>query len=226
MLVKVLIVYFMSFLALLALYYFYLYPYFADFYDNNKVIPNLENWIKENDRKVYSDRIIKTNSNPINIVIVTQKNIDDIFEKIWWKANLSFSSWKIGFKKFINLLMQNSPPISDFYHYNFTQNHQYQDLEWWNIKREHIRFWEIWKLENWNKIYIWTVSRDKWISFMINNWIPIIGHWIDKNIDKSRDLIKDLIINNFKNTKVKILDFESFWKKNYFTDGDVVILEV
>ena len=120
--------------------------------------------------------------------------------------------------------MQNSPPVSDFYHYNFTQNYQYQD--WWNIKREHIRFWEIWKLNNWNNIYIWSVSRDKWISFMINNWIPVIGHWIDKNIDKSRDLIKNLIINNFKNTKIKMLDFESFYKKNYFTDGDVVILEI
>lgn len=223
---KYLFSYFFIFLFILSYYYFFLYPKDAKFYDNTQKIENIELFLKNIEKKIYSDKIIKTNSNPINIAIVTDKDIDFLMQKIWWEKNLSFSSWEIDFFKFFSLLKSKTPPISDYYHNSFNQNYQYQDISNSNKSRNHIRFWQVWKDNSWKNIFIWSVSQDNNFWIMINNWLPIIGHSIEKNIDFSRNYFINLLKKNFENITLKKIDFSDFSKKNYFTDWDIYFINI
>ena len=223
---KYVIFYCIFFSIVLIYYFFFLYPKDAHFYDKEKIITNVEQFLKETPKKVFSDKVVTTNSNPINVVIITENNLDEIIEKINWKKNLSFSSWEINFWKFLKLLREKEPPISDYYHNNFNQNFQYQDFSKTNSKRDHIRFWEVWKTLEWKKIFLGSVSRDKSYAFMINNWILVIWHSIYKNIDLTRDNFVTLLEKNFKNIKKTEINFWKFKEKNYFTDWKIFILEI
>lgn len=220
---KFFIVYFFTFICILAYYFFYLYPIEAKFYEETKIL-DLEKYISEMDKKIYSDKVIKSNSNPINIVIVTDKNLDDIMEKISRKKNLSFSSSEITIPKFWKLFFKKEPPISDYYHNSFNQNFQYQDFSKSSANRNHIRFWLVWEDNFWKKIYLSSVSEDKNYAFMINNWIPVIWHSIEKNIDSTRDYFISILSKNFEKMEIKDLEFWNFEEKNYFTDGKIIIV--
>lgn len=218
--------FFLFFVLVLFYYYFYLYPKEAKFYDKNIIISDLTEYLKNISKKVYSDKIIKTNSNPINLVLITSKDLDFIMSEIWWKKNMSFSSWKINIFKFIELFFDKTLPISDFYHNDYNQNFQYQDFSKSTKIRNHIRFWQVWKNLNWENIYLGSISKDKNFTIMINNWLPIIWHSIYRNIDLTRDYFLSLIEKKFWEKKIEKIDFPSFQKKNYFTDWDIFIIKI
>lgn len=218
--------FFLFFVLVLFYYYFYLYPKEAKFYDKNIIISDLTEYLKNISKKVYSDKIIKTNSNPINLVLITSKDLDFIMSEIWWKKNMSFSSWKINIFKFIELFFDKTLPISDFYHNDYNQNFQYQDFSKSTKTRNHIRFWQVWKNLNWENIYLGSISKDKNFTIMINNWLPIIWHSIYRNIDLTRDYFLSLIEKKFWEKKIEKIDFPSFQKKNYFTDWDIFIIKI
>lgn len=218
--------YILFFLFILFYYYFYLYPKEAVFYDWEVIIKDVKSYIKLVDRKIYSDKIIQTNSNPINIILIIDKDLDSFMESIFWHKNLSFSSWEISPKKFFQLLFEKTPPISDYYHQGFNQNFQYQDISNSAAKRNHIRFWQVWKDSSWKKIFLASISKDKNFSLMINNGLPVIWHSIYKDVDATRDNFINLLRKNFENISLEKLDFPSFQKKNYFTDGDIFLIEI
>lgn len=219
-------IYSLSFFSILAYYYFFLYPVDAKFYDNKNIIYDIKSYLNDFDKKIYSDKVIQTNSNPINIIIVSDKNINEIMFWIWWKENLSFSSWKINFSKFVKLLLDKEPPISDYYHNWFNQNHQFQDFSNSNLKRNHVRFWEIWKNEFWDNVYIWSVSKDKNFTIMINNWLPIVWHSIYENIDFTRNMFKDILMEKFPESKIEFINFQKIYEKNYFTDWQIFVFYI
>lgn len=224
--IKYSIIYFFVFIFILSYYFFFLYPKDAIFYDKNNIIKNVENFISNSEKQIFSDKIIKINSNPINLVIISNKNTDEIMENIWWKKNLSFSSSNINISTFFYLLYKKEPPISDYYHNWFNQNSQYQETSKSNWRRNHIRFWEIWKNTNWKNIYIASISEDKNFSIMLNNWLPIIGHSIYRNTDLSRNIFIKNLQKNFENIKIKSLDFWKINIKNYFSDWKIYIIEI
>lgn len=218
--------FFASFIFVLIYYYFFLYPKDAVFYDEKRIIYDFEKYIYEMDKKIYSDKIIKTNSNPINLVIITENNLDEIMEKIAWKKNLSFSSGEITISKFFELFNKKEPPISDYYHNWYNQNFQYQDFSKSSAKRNHIRFWLIWQTISWEKIYISSVSEDKNYSLMINNWLPIIWHSIEKDIDRTRDYFLSVLSKNIEKMEVDEFFFKQIKQKNYFTDGKIIVIKI
>lgn len=221
---KIFIIYIILFFFTVFIYFFHLYPKYIDKYNSNEIIENIEQYILEKWRLIHSDNIIKTYSNPINLVIITDKNIENVFSKINWIENKSFSSGEISFKKYLNLIKKKQPPISDFYYNNFVQNYQFQNKTWGNIYRQHIRLWEIWQTKDFKKIYIASVSKDDWLTIMINNGLFIPAHDIDYEIDKSRDNFIDNLRDNFS---VRLSEYKmNYLEKNeYKTDWIIKQIE-
>lgn len=223
---KYFLLYTLIFIIILFYYFFYLYPKESVFYDENQEIKNISLFLEKNDKKIFSDKIIKTNSNPINLVLITNKNLDSLMNEIWWKKNLSFSSSQIDILKFWELFFKKEPPISDYYHNWFNQNFQYQDFSKSSRKRNHIRFWKIWKTKDRKNIYLSSISKDKNYSIMINNWLPIIWHSIYKNIDYTRDYFIEILKKNFEKININYIKFPEIKEKNYFSDWKIFILEI
>ncbi len=224
-LIKTFFIYIAVFMWILTIYFFYLYPKSAELYPENSKISHIEEYLTTSPQFIYSDKIISAYYNPINLVFVTDQNIQDVFTNINWVENKSFASDNISLKEYFSLLQKWQPPISDFYHNNYVQNYQFQNNSGGNIYREHIRLWLIGKDENNKNIYVSSVSKDDWIAIMLNNGLPVLAHDIEYNIDESRE---DLLWEIDKKYDIKIKDFQSkkySWSA-FETDGIIKIIEI
>lgn len=222
---KIIWIYLTIFFAILAIYFFYLYPSSAKFYSGDAYIPDIKNYLEETDRFIYSDKVVKLYYNPINIVLITDRDILQVFNNINWKKNQSFSSDNITFPSYIESLRLGTPPISDFYHQEQTQNYQFQNAWGKSIVRDHIRLWHIWKTENGKNIYLSSISEDDALWLMISNGLLILWHDIEHNIDISRDAFVQTIGKTYDNLKVENFPYPVHEWGSFETDWIVKILE-
>ena len=223
--IKTFFIYISVFISILTIYFFYLYPKTAESYPENTNIKNIEQYLINFPQFIYSDKVILSYYNPINVVIITEKNIQEIFKNINWIQNKSFAWDNISLKEYFELLQKWQPPISDFYHNNYVQNYQFQNNTGGNIYREHIRLWDVGKDKNNKNIYIASVSMDDGIAIMLNNWLPVIAHDIEYNIDESREKLVEEINNKYE---IKIKNFQSkkySWSA-FETDGVIKVIEI
>jgi len=170
---------------------------------------------------------------PINIIMKTTLNIEDIVDSSWFRNDI-FKQNHITFLRYIHLLEEKIPPVSSLYFIDLPQNFAYQYKTDSLSKREHIRFWEFSYRKSDLKTYYASISYDYGYELSFYNYFIAPIHKIDKNIDKSRDFFRKYLLSK-KNLKVKCRyiqtkckikkindDSESSDEQQYYTDGKVL----
>jgi hypothetical protein len=207
--------------------FFVFYPNF--FYNENYTKTENKNLIKgldeitKNDLNAFTSYNKNTYKQPINIIIITEKNIEDIMKKMNWEKVATFSKNDITFLDYISGFIENNLPMTDSYFLNTVQNLAYQK----NSKlyrREHVSFWNF-KTENNKNIYISSITEDIEFAFKNHHGLLVPSHKIDPNTDKIRDKFKTEIQNNF--SEVKIENFKQNINQNqksYYTNGEIILV--
>ncbi len=174
---------------------------------------------------------------PINIIIKTALNIEDIVDYNWFKNDI-FKQNHISFLKYIHLLQEKVPPVSSLYFIGLPQNFAYQYKTDSLSKREHIRFWRFSSKESKLKIYFASISYDNGYEFNFYNYFITPIHKIDKNIDKSRDFFYKYLLSKkvlkvkcrYIQTKCKIKeingDNEPSEEQQYYSDGKILECQI
>ena len=168
---------------------------------------------------------------PINAIIYSNFDIDKIMDSKLWIKNEIFGKDSISLKNFFDLVLNKTPPVSNLYFHNKSQDSAFQEKTNSYISREHIRFWKFNSPDkNYSNLYVASVSDDKGITFQLYNKFVTPVHEIDPNIDRSRDLFRDYLINSSKFScvyvKTNCLVKESAKDKdeqNYYTDGKILV---
>ena len=162
---------------------------------------------------------------PINFVIVTKKDINQIVSELWWIKNKIIQKDDITLTEYFTLYNSKTLPITNLVLMWKNQDFWYQMNSKSNSKRIHLRWWNYWTY-NWNKVYLITISNDKEYEIdMYNNYITPI-HEIDRDIDKSRDFLLNQFLKKEKNLDfVKVMTIKQD-NKNYFTDWYIYIINI
>jgi len=195
---------------------------FFNFSDILNNCSNLKTYYKDNPS--YSIQ-------PINIIIYSNNSIDKIMNSSLWIENKIFGKNKITIKEYSKLLYNKIPPVSSLYFLNKTQTIAFQEKNSSYISREHIRFWEFNSSDNnYNNLYVASISNDNGLTLQLYKKFITPVHEIDKNIDKSRNLFNNYLINssNFNcyyiQTKCGIKKFiENEDEQQYYTDGKILL---
>jgi len=181
--------------------------------------------------KTYYDDNPLNSIQPINVIIYSNNSINKIMKPSLWVENKISGKNKLNLEEFIELTFNKTPPVSNLYFLNKSQNIAFQLKTNSYIDREHIRFWYFRDTKKQYKyVYVGSISKDNGITIQLyNNFFAPI-HEINKDIDKSRDLFKSFLINssNFNcyyiqtNCRVKKAT-ENKDEQQYYTDGRILI---
>jgi len=169
-----------------------------------------------------------TYAQPINVILITEKNIDKMMQDNGWRPCLTYSKHSIRLVTLLKNIIFNTPPMTDAY---FMKNHQHYAFQK-NAKlrkRDHIRIWRMGITKNGKTMYAAAISKDTNFSIKLHNNFYSPSHSIDPNVDEIRDEFAKEIIATQKNVKVRKIKLGEKVKrrkmKHYFTNGKVVILD-
>ncbi len=206
--------------------------YFQNNISKNNI--NIDNFDKTflnncNNLKTYYKDNSKNSIQPINIILYSYQKIEDILKEKWVK-NKIFGKDEIKFKEYIKLFINKTPPMSNVYFLDNSQNFAFQNKSESFISREHIRFWNFKsKKEEYKNAYVASISKDNGISFQFYNKFITPVHSINQNVDLSRELFKNFLekTGNFNckynNITCQVKKFtKNIDEQNYFTDGKIL----
>lgn len=168
---------------------------------------------------------------PINVILITDKNLSVIMNKKWVKNEI-FQKNNISFENYIELLKNETLPVSDLYFKNIPQDSAYQYGTNSFLKREHIRFWHFVNKMNQNQnIYLGSISEDTGFDFRFYNHFLTPVHEINKNLDKSRDFFYNYLLNQtnlnasctYIKTNCGIKKSKELDEQGYYTDGRILL---
>ncbi|HHD92644.1 MAG TPA: hypothetical protein ENL06_03450 [Candidatus Portnoybacteria bacterium] len=171
---------------------------------------------------------------PINIVLITNKDIPTILKNDWIKDNI-FKKENHSFKNFLIDLKNKTLPVSNLYANNISQDVAYQYKKKSLTKREHIRFWSFTNKNNpAQKIYLGSISNDDGFTFKFYNHFFSPIHEVNKNIDKSRDFFYQYLLKqkNIKvdcryiQTKCQVKKTKGAEDQQYYTDGKILLCKI
>ncbi len=222
-------------LLVILTYILIIYIHFFIFYPNkqNKSEINLNNITSINRLRRYklitsSSKNKRTYTQPINIIIITNKPIQRIMDRNNWQECLTFSKNNIRIPTLLKCILTKCPPMTDAYFQSKPQNYAYQS----NAKiqnRDHIRFWELGKI-NHKKIFISSISKDTNFSIKPHNGIYTPSHSINKNTDEIRNDFTEQLKSHFPNAKITQepigIKISKKRKKHYYTDGNINIINL
>jgi hypothetical protein len=174
----------------------------------------------------FSDNKAKT-IQPVNIIIVTNKDISKLLNNLWRIKNETFVDNNIRLRDFYSLYMKKELPVSNLYVNWKAQNMAFQMKSDSNFNRIHLRVWDFWKIGE-KSIYLISISKDTSLNLtMYNNFLTPI-HKIDSNVDFQREFFIKQIITKYPYIKYKKENLFYFNKKlnklNFKTDWDVYII--
>lgn len=182
-----------------------------------------------NETNIYGDNYLKTYEQPINIILVSDKNISLIFDEINWSKSRTFSRDNITLIEFLDSFTNKDKlPISDFFYKNKIQDLAFQEKSNSLINRHHLRLYLIGKIEN-KSIYFGSISEDDDLRFTIMQFLPVLVHDINYNIDESREYFKNLLINSsllshYEYIQLNNFTFNQSTQKEYQSDGRAIVL--
>lgn len=226
------------FYVVVTIYVIALYLIFFQFWSNKTPttnnfdynLTNIEEINNYTNFKTYYDNNIYDIIQPVNIVLITDKDIRLVLDKLWWIENKTFVWNNINFKEFYSLYKSKELPVSNLYLDWKVQNTAFQMKSNSNFKRTHLRVWNFWTLNN-EKVYLISVSKDTKIDIEFYNKFLTPIHEIDLNVDEQRDLLleqSEKVFNNIVYSRIKIntIDDSLFYKYNYYTDWFIYIIQV
>ncbi len=186
--------------------------------ENIKNYTNLDTYFSDNKAKTIQ---------PVNIIIVTNKDISKLLNNLGRIKNETFVDNNIRLRDFYSLYKKKELPVSNLYLDWKAQNMAFQMKSDSNFTRIHLRVWNFWKLKEKN-IYLISISKDSSLNLtMYNNFLTPI-HKIDSNVDKQREFFIEQITTKYPYIKYKKENLFYFDKNlnklNFKTDGDVYII--
>jgi len=216
--------------------------YFIFFFSNNlnqNTFQNNQSYLKISELHLsnaflYFEKDIK-NSNKsiqiINFIIISNKSINEIFNKNYWIKNKIIGKDKLNLNDYLELVENKNPPISILYLNNNIPNLAFQDKTNSNIKREHLRLWTVGKI-NKSQIYLGSISKDISLDlFYYKNYLTPL-HEISPNIDSSRLFLFNYFKQNnldqncsLENIYININNFSKSkeFEYSYFSDGKTLV---
>lgn len=164
----------------------------------------------------------KKSVQPINFIVITNQDINQVFTSLGWQENKIILKDKISLKEYVKSYADKVLPITNLTFLGENQDFWYQMESNSNTKRIHLRGWN-YGIYQGKKVYFITISDDEEYQIdLYNNFIAPL-HEIDREVDKSRDFL----YNQFKErygTSAEILATGKDETQNYTTDGNIYII--
>ena len=186
---------------------------------------------------------------PINFILITNKDPLTLFLGKGWFENKIFGKDKISIKDFYGLLKNKTSPMSILFLNGRPQEESLQFKSDSLFKREHLRLWKFAKLRtitkatinntnesNQKTIYLGSISEDQSLTFVFYNYFITPIHKINPFVDDSREFLLTNIIKNTKKEETIICHYQPLGLKkddnsllrmdiNYQTDGRILVCE-
>lgn len=180
------------------------------------------------DFKVYPGKSSIFDAQAVNIVYVGT-NPRGLMQHLGWIENQTFSRNDIEWQDYIQLLKNNTPPVSDLFWNNQPQQMAFQlpgDL----IRRSHIRWWLAGTDQESNQpLWIGAISYDDGLQLTPYSGIVTVLHSIDPNVDSERDRFARQVLMAMSPNQVSyqpLLDpIEKDEEHDYFTDGHILVIK-
>ena len=197
-----------------------------------EVNSNHLNTLSTIDLRVYAGNPKYNKGQPVNLIMMTAQPLEEIHQAIGWVKNMTFSGDSLSFFRYMGLILQREPPVSDLYFQGAPQNYAFQSVSNSNlIQREHIRWWHAGTTSDNRNIYLGAVSLDNEIEMKPYKGIVTLLHDIDPAVDNSRNHFATTIKEIFPNA---LLSSRSIGKEiasdnseeDYWSDGTVTVIEL
>ncbi|MEJ8561631.1 LssY C-terminal domain-containing protein [Yoonia sp. GPGPB17] len=120
---------------------------------------------------------------PINVILISENAGADLMSALGWHRNVTFTHDNISFLRYVRLLLESIPPISELYLAGFPADSAHQMTGTLKV-REHIRWWDMGA-----GVHYGAVSKTDEIAIKYYSHLPVLLHDIDPNVDRSRNVI-------------------------------------
>lgn len=177
--------------------------------------------------KVYPGRSSIFDAQAINVLYYGD-NPRTLMNKLGWIENKTFSRNDLEFLDYIQLLQDQTPPVSDLFWNDVPQEMAFQ-LPGNLIKRSHIRWWQggIDPANN-RPFWLGAISYDDGLQLTPYSGILTVLHSIDPNVDSERDKLANQIMSALPEQPVELIrlkkPIEIDEEHDYFSDGRVLII--
>ncbi|GAK82714.1 Mll0121 protein [Vibrio ponticus] len=177
--------------------------------------------------KVYPGLSNVFDAQAMNIMFIGE-NPRDLMLELGWIENLTFSRNDIELKDYIQLLKDNTPPVSDLFWNNQPQEMAFQlpgDL----LRRSHIRWWQAGiDAKSQQKMWVGALSYDDGLQLTPYSGIVTVLHSVDPNVDLERDKLAKQVSEQASNRQIElaalaaptVLDDDH----EYYTDGRILVI--
>ncbi|MCT4616841.1 MAG: LssY C-terminal domain-containing protein [Candidatus Gracilibacteria bacterium] len=225
------------------MFFVFVWPSNKDF--NNDIYQinhKLENIVGKYKLDITEDKEAKKVAQKANVVYIGN-DLEKNMEKVGWVKNVNFSDEGMTLWKYTYLTLKKIAPVSDQYLFGKRHDLAFQNKNATITERNHIRFWHIgFTARTRQKIYIGAASLDNGATLRLYRYLIVPFHSVDINLDKSRDLIMQVFLEN-DNTKeflfapkniakqaIKTLQNNSNNQKNvnklnFVTDNKILIIK-
>ncbi|CCN37601.1 putative SNARE associated Golgi protein [Vibrio nigripulchritudo SO65] len=185
-----------------------------------------KNWLGKNFQafpglsKVYS-------AQAVNLIYVGESP-NDLMKELGWIENQTFSRDKFRLTEYVDLLKNQTPPISDLYWNNEPQWFAYQqkgDL----LNRSHVRWWYAGHSSQAGQpVWVGAISYDAGLKVSHYKGIVTVLHKVDPNVDEERDRLGDAVATSqqWESTPLKVADPSILNdQQDYYSDGYALVIQ-
>lgn len=177
--------------------------------------------------KVYPGRSSIFDAQAVNILYYGD-NPRTLMQELGWIENKTFSRNDLELWDYIQLLRDNTPPVSDLYWNGIPQEMAFQ-LPGNLMKRSHVRWWQA-GVDSTTKQKLWVgaLSYDDGLKLTPYSGIVTVLHSVDPNVDVERDRLAEQISTQSPSKRVELARLKTPVtldnKHDYFTDGRVLLV--
>jgi hypothetical protein len=152
----------------------------------------------------------------------------DLMKQLGWIENQTFSRNDLELTDYIQLIRDNTPPVSDLFWNDIPQEMAFQ-LPGNLIRRSHIRWWQAGiDPETKRPFWIGALSYDNGLELTPYSGIVTVLHSIDPDVDSERDKLAEQIADALPNKPTELKKLKDPIAKDgehdYYTDGHVLVI--
>lgn len=159
---------------------------------------------------------------PVNIILISENTGADLMGALGWHRNMTFSHDDISFAKYVRLVFNNTPPVSELYLEGTPADSAYQ-LPGTLKVREHIRWWDMGA-----DVHFGAISKTDEIAIKYYAHLPVLLHDIDPMVDHSRSLFAAHVTRLPSYNVVGLLPLapaiDDTVVADYETDGNILVI--
>lgn len=159
---------------------------------------------------------------PVNVILISERSGADLMTTLGWHRNVTFTHDQIGFFRYLKLLLESRPPVSELYLQGVPADSAHQ-LEGTLKVREHIRWWDMGA-----GVHFGALSMTEEIAIKYYGHLPVVLHDIDPKVDESRALLENAVNGTSDYRVLGLANLASPVEDNvvadYETDGGILVI--